>query len=134
MVIRVLVVDDDPSVAPFIRNGLPPEEFLVLDRERESGILGAIASVSPDVLILDWALSKRFGSKLCRQVRSVSETRNLSVIMLTGINKASIKTEALDSGADDCVAKPLHPDELAARIRAVLRSRRSELRGRTSRI
>ncbi len=123
MAIRVLVVDDDPDVAVFIRGVLPPEEFVVLGRGREGGSLGAVASAAPDVLIMDWVLSQGLGWELCRQIRGFAGTRNLSVIMLTGINLISIKVRALNAGADDCVTKPFNPRELAARIRAVLRSR-----------
>jgi two-component system phosphate regulon response regulator PhoB len=119
--IRVLVVDDDPRVADLVRDGLSREEHSVAAARDADAGLEAAQRLQPDVILLDWNMPGRAGIDVCRALRSGEHTRSLPIIMLTGVDKTSSKVGALDAGADDYVTKPFKPEELAARIRAVLR-------------
>lgn len=75
----------------------------------------------PDVVLLDWMLPKLSGLEICRRLRRDSATRNLPIIMLTARGEEEDRVRGLDSGADDYVTKPFSPQEVVARVRAVLR-------------
>src|SRR5205085_5534755 len=74
--------------------------------------------VRPDIVLLDIVMPDLDGIEVMRQLR---EWRPVPVILLTAKGSTSDKAKGLDLGADDYIAKPFHPDELAARVRAVLR-------------
>ena len=86
--------------------------------EGEDG-LSRIRHFNYDLVILDWDLLGMSGYDVCKQLRS--EGNAIPIIMLTGKKAVQDKTLGLDAGADDYIVKPVHMDELTARIRANLR-------------
>ena len=115
---HVLVVDDDREhrlllAALLNRNGLR----VSLAGDGPSA-LKLIAGALPDLMLLDVMLPGEDGLSLCRRIRSASR---LPIIMLTALGQGIDKVAGLDTGADDYVAKPFDPEELLARIRAVMR-------------
>lgn len=118
--VRILVVEDEPAIADFLRRGLQAEGYSVdcaLD-----GIEGERRALSGevDLVILDVMLPERDGMVVLDKIRSRKPA--LPVIMLTARGEVEDKVSALDSGANDYVTKPFSFDELAARVRAHLRS------------
>jgi DNA-binding response OmpR family regulator len=118
--VRILVVEDEPAIADFLRRGLQAEGYSVdcaLD-----GIEGERRALSGevDLVILDVMLPERDGMDVLDKIRSRKPA--LPVIMLTARGQVEDKVSALDSGANDYVTKPFSFDELAARVRAHLRS------------
>ena len=85
-----------------------------------------IAERRPDALLLDWMLPRVSGPEVCRQIRRAPATRALPVSMLTARGEESDRIRGLASGADDYVVKPFSPNELIARLRAVIRRTRPE--------
>ena len=123
---RVLVVEDEPSIAELIavnlrHNGFAPT--VVFDgaaAQRE------VDAVLPDVILLDWMLPGESGAVLARQWRKNERTKTVPILMLTARSDESDKVQGLDAGADDYITKPFSTQELLARIRAVLRRRAPE--------
>jgi DNA-binding response OmpR family regulator len=117
---RILVVEDEPAIADFLRRGLQAEGYAV-DCARD-GVDGERRALSGDVdlVILDVMLPERDGMAVLRKIRSRDAA--LPVIMLTARGEVEEKVSALDSGANDYVTKPFSFDELSARVRAHLRS------------
>ena len=123
---RVLVVEDEPSIAELIavnlrHNGFAPT--IVFDgaaAQRE------VDAVLPDVILLDWMLPGESGAVLARQWRKAERTKTVPILMLTARSDESDKVQGLDAGADDYITKPFSTQELLARIRAVLRRRAPE--------
>jgi DNA-binding response OmpR family regulator len=118
--VRILVVEDEPAIADFLRRGLQAEGYSVdcaLD-----GVEGERRALSGevDLVILDVMLPERDGMDVLDKIRSRKPA--LPVIMLTARGEVEDKVSALDSGANDYVTKPFSFDELAARVRAHLRS------------
>jgi len=115
-----LVVEDEPAIADFLRRGLQAEGYAV-DCAHD-GVEGERRALSGeiDLVILDTMLPERDGMDVLDTIRARKPA--LPVIMLTARNDVEDKVTALDGGANDYVTKPFSFDELAARVRAHLRS------------
>jgi two-component system response regulator MprA len=120
MAIKILVIEDEPDIADFLRRGLLLKGFEVeLGCNGQEG-LEAAHSFSPDVVILDLMLPDADGIDICRELRANSD---VAIIILTARTQIGERVRGLDAGADDYLAKPFAFDELLARIRAVMRRR-----------
>lgn len=87
--------------------------------------LSRIAELRPDLVLLDWMLPVMSGVEVCRQIRRRNATRELPVIMLTARADNQDAVRALDSGADDYIAKPFNLETLLARMQSLLRRART---------
>jgi len=116
---RVLVVEDDDSMAIALRDGFEYEGFTVdVARDGETG-LGMAETRSPDLIILDVMLPRMSGLDVCRKIRG--DGRSVPIIMLTARGQEIDKVLGLKLGADDYVTKPFSFLELMARAEAVMR-------------
>ena len=115
---RILVVDDDMSIAKFLRANLEAEGWQTLTAPDGAAALRVIERELPDLVILDVMMPKVDGLEVLRQLREWSQ---IPVIMLSVREEMTYKVKCLDLGADDYVTKPFGADELIARVRAVLR-------------
>jgi two-component system phosphate regulon response regulator PhoB len=80
-----------------------------------------VSEAAPDLILLDWMLPQLSGLEVCRQLRRRAPTRDLPIIMVTARTEDQDAVRALDTGADDYIAKPFVMEALLARIRALLR-------------
>jgi DNA-binding response OmpR family regulator len=118
---RILVVEDDRDIAELVERYLQKAGFAVelLSSGREA--LGALADRPPDLLVLDLMLPGVGGLDICRAARANPRTAGIPIIMLTARADESERIVGLESGADDYIPKPFSPNELVARVRALLR-------------
>jgi len=118
---RVLVVEDDRDIAELVERYLQKAGFSteVLASGRDA--LKAIADRPPDLLVLDLMLPGVDGLEICRAARNDARTAAIPIIMLTARAEESERIVGLEIGADDYIAKPFSPNELVARVRALLR-------------
>jgi two-component system KDP operon response regulator KdpE len=114
----VLVADDEQRITKLVSMALTDEGFRVVTAAGGEEALAKAEEVRPDIILLDIVMPDLDGIEVMRQIR---ERRSVPVILLTARGSASDKAKGLDQGADDYIAKPFHLDELAARVRAVLR-------------
>ncbi len=114
----VLVADDEPRITKLVSIALKSEGFRVVTANSGEEALTRAEEMRPDIVLLDIVMPDLDGIEVMQQLR---ELRPVPVILLTAKGSTSDKAKGLDLGADDYVAKPFHPDELAARVRAVLR-------------
>lgn len=121
---RVLVVEDEPKITRFLRQGLTYEGYEVDVAYDGEEALAKLRQSEPDIVILDIMLPRIDGLEVCRRLRTFSK---VPVIMLTAREAVSDRVAGLDSGADDYLVKPFALDELLARIRALLRRQKSLL-------
>ncbi len=117
---RILVVEDEPEIAGFIRRGLIYKGYDVDVAPSGEEALGAAQQRPPDLVILDLMLPDADGIDVCRKLRAADDT---PIIMLTARDTTDQKVAGLDAGADDYITKPFVFDELLARVRAALRRR-----------
>jgi two-component system response regulator MtrA len=118
---RVLVVDDDASLAEMLTIVLRQEGFDGRVVTRGDLALEAFHDYRPDVVLLDLMLPGKDGIDVCREIRAES---GVPIVMLTAKGDTIDVVVGLEAGADDYVVKPFKPKELVARIRA--RVRRNE--------
>ena len=118
---KILIVEDDHDIAALIAHYLEKAGYtrdIVGDGGRA---LAAARETPPDLVILDLMLPGLNGLEVCRALRADNRTAALPIVMLTARGEESERILGLDSGADDYVVKPFSPNELMARVRALLR-------------
>ncbi len=119
---RVLLVDDDAELLALLEEFLRGDGFEVGKASDGETGLQAAAQWGPDIVVLDVMLPRLGGFEVLRRLR---ETSSVPVLMLSARGEAVDRIVGLELGADDYLAKPFNPRELAARIRAVLRRGRA---------
>ena len=124
---KILVVEDDPALANFLKRGLHGQQYAVDVQHDGETALQILNSTSWDLLLLDLTLPDLDGLALLDRLRPTMP--NLPILVLTGRTALEDRVTALDHGADDCLLKPFSFSELSARIRALLR-RNSNGRGK----
>lgn len=118
---KVLFVEDEESIAALVDYNLGKEGFdTVLVSDGDEAVL-RIEEERPDIVLLDWMLPNISGIEICRRLRSKPQTQNIPIIMITARAEETDRIRGLETGADDYLTKPFSMNELAARIRAVLR-------------
>ena len=123
---KVMVVEDETSLATLLAYNLEAEGYLVERIERGDEAELRLLEEPPDLLVLDWMLPGASGLEICRRLRARDATRDLPVIMLTARGEESERVRGLSTGADDYVVKPFSVPELLARVRSLLRRARPE--------
>lgn len=117
---RVLVVEDDESIADVLRRTLRQEGHEVRSSVDGVEALHAAEEFVPDLVILDLGLPGLDGVEVCRRLRADSD---VPILILTARSELGDRVEGLDSGADDYLVKPFERQELLARMRALMRRR-----------
>ncbi|MDZ4844516.1 MAG: response regulator transcription factor [Chitinophagales bacterium] len=114
---KILVIEDEPKVAEFIRKGLSESGYETdVAYDGEMGKRQALKN-DYDLVILDVIIPHTNGLELCRQIRETKQ--NLPVLMLTALGTTEDKVAGFDAGADDYLVKPFEFRELLARIKAL---------------
>jgi two-component system KDP operon response regulator KdpE len=114
----ILVVDDEAAIVRLVRATLQAEGHSVLTASRGEEALELMDEQRPDLVVLDLMMPGIDGFETLRRIRTKSQ---VPVIMLTARTADADKLKGLSGGADDYITKPFNPDELAARVTAVLR-------------
>jgi two-component system, OmpR family, alkaline phosphatase synthesis response regulator PhoP len=121
MATRILIVEDDPDIADLVARYLDKAGFSTERAASGREALQTIAAKPPDLVVLDLMLPHVDGLDVCRLVRANDATAAMPIIMLTARAEESERIVGLELGADDYLAKPFSPNELVARVRALLR-------------
>jgi two-component system phosphate regulon response regulator OmpR len=116
---KILVVDDDARLRALLERYLTEQDFEVLTAGSGQEMQRQLARRPVDLMVLDVMLPGEDGLSVCRRLRA--EGNRLPIIMLTAKGDEMDRIIGLEFGADDYLAKPFNPRELAARVRAVLR-------------
>ena len=114
----ILVVDDEPPIVRLVRAKLVADGHTVVTATRGEEALERFAEERPDLVVLDLMMPGIDGYETLRRIRAQSQ---VPVLMLTARAGDADKLKAFSSGADDYLTKPFNPDELAARVGAILR-------------
>lgn len=119
VVMRILVVEDEPKIARAIKRGLEQESFAVdVCADGDEGLRYALDEPY-DVIVLDRMLPQKDGVTVCRELREAGN--QTPVLFLTAKDRVADRVEGLNAGADDYLVKPFAFEELLARVRALLR-------------
>jgi phosphate regulon transcriptional regulator PhoB len=117
----VLVVEDEKDILELISYYLRKEDFDVTACSDGEKALGLVRNNNYNLMILDLMLPGIHGMELCRMLKSDERTSSLPIIMVTAKSDDYDKVHGLETGADDYITKPFNPQELVARVKAVLR-------------
>ena len=118
---RILVVDDEPTIVRLVQLKLETDGMQVRAAYTGAKALALLAAEPVDLVVLDVTMPGMDGFETLRRIRATS---SVPVLMLTARARERDKLLALTSGADDYLTKPFSPDELSARIAAILRRTR----------
>jgi two-component system phosphate regulon response regulator PhoB len=118
---KILIVEDEEAIRDMLGYALMKEGFSCEEATDVDQARVTIESNRPSLILLDWMLPGMSGIDYARRLRSVPETRDIPIIMLTAKGEEADKIKALDTGADDYITKPFSTKELIARVKAVLR-------------
>jgi adenylate cyclase len=124
----ILIVDDTPGDVSLLRNALTQRTYRVLQTNNGSEALTIAQTEKLDLIFLDVLIAGMNGYDLCRQIKNVPETKDVSVVFTSALNDAKSKVDAFSAGGDDFIAKPFQIDEVLARTQNQMRLR--ELQGR----
>lgn len=121
MAARILTVDDDHQIRTVVKSILEVEGWLVEQADTGEQAVKVFSQKIPDIVLIDVALPDMNGFDLCRTIRQNSDVPIMIVTARTDIQDV---VAGLESGADDYLTKPFAPQELSARVRALLRRAR----------
>lgn len=121
---RILIVEDEPGIFNFLKQGLEEESYSVDIAEEGKKGLELALSGEYDLLLLDWMIPGLSGIELCRQFRK--QFKETPVIFLTAKDTVDETVFGLQAGANDYIKKPFHFEELLERIKVQLRPKSGE--------
>jgi two-component system, OmpR family, response regulator MprA len=116
---HILVVDDDPRITDLLRRVLAYEGYSVASAASGNEALKRTLERPPDLVVLDIMLPGLDGLEVARRLRAADD--NVPVLMVTARDAVADRVKGLETGADDYLVKPFAPEELVARVKALLR-------------
>ena len=119
----ILVADDEDDVRDLVVYRLTRSGYDVVEARDGDEALQLAARTTPDLAVLDVMMPKVDGYEVTRRLRADAATSRIPVILLTSRSQESDVSQGFDVGADDYLKKPFNPDELTARVRALLARR-----------
>lgn len=116
----LIVIDDDEQIRRLIVRLIKPMGHSVLEAGSAEEAHEKLLAAAPDLVLLDMQLPGRSGHELLAEIRADPRTRLVPVVMITGVATHETKLKAIQAGVTDFIAKPFSPEELVARVRALL--------------
>lgn len=123
---NVLVVEDSATLRQMVSMALDSRGYRVWGAPDGITALHSLAEHLPDAIVLDLNLPDIDGFELCKRMKSEPRSRNIPVLVMTGLDQPGFEIMAIEAGADDFIAKPVDPLVLDARIQMVVRRMRRE--------
>ena len=121
---HILIVDDDPRITDLLRRVLAYEGYTVAVAATGDEALDRTLEHPPDMIVLDIMLPGMDGLEVTRRLRTAGDT--VPILLLTARDAVSDRVAGLETGADDYLVKPFAPEELVARVKALLRRSQPE--------
>jgi cyclic di-GMP phosphodiesterase len=122
-VATILVVDGEDINRRLLRAMLRTGPYRILEARRSSEAVRIIAEEELDLIIIDLVMPEISGADLCRMVKSERRTQLIPILMLTNVGGSQNEIDGIAAGADEFLTKPLHPEVVRTRIRAMLRNK-----------
>jgi len=119
----ILIVDDLDINRRLLRAMLKTAPYRVVEAKRASEALAILEKEQIDLLILDLMMPEMSGPEFCQKIKSSRNTQLVPILMLTSVQGVENEIAGISSGADEFLTKPLHPDVVRTRIRAMLRNK-----------
>jgi DNA-binding response OmpR family regulator len=120
----ILIVDDSPPLHELLKAHLNSENIILESAFDGPSALVMAASIQPDLILLDVEMPGMDGFEVCRILKEDPATASIPIVFLSARNSPADKVSGLDLSAMDYIVKPFNADELCARVRAALRTKR----------
>ena len=121
---NILVVDDDPLAATFLKTVLQEDGYQVRVAMDGQEALDMVAEAVPDLVVLDLDMPRMGGFEVCFRLKQAPSTRLLPILVLTALEPKEVRVPAWELGADEFLTKPAHHHDVLTRCRALLRVKR----------
>lgn len=123
---KILVVDDEEDILDFLSYNLKKEGFEVSTASNGADALEIANKSLPDLIILDIMMPELDGIEVCRRLRAQPQFQQTIITFLTARDEDFTQIKALDVGGDDYITKPIKPQLLISRVKALLRRNKKE--------
>jgi DNA-binding response OmpR family regulator len=120
---KILCVDDEPEILKFLEAALIPKGYEVIKSESGEGALERLKGEKIDLVISDVMMPKIDGFEVCKRIKGDQNSRNIPVILITGLTAKQDRVKGIEAGAEDFISKPIDPTELLARIKMLLKTK-----------
>jgi DNA-binding response OmpR family regulator len=117
---KILVVDDDQGTTKLLELILSKEGYDVVSVNNSSDTLPIALTYDPNLILLDLVMPNGDGIEVCQNVREKSQFAHIPIIFFTSVSDIDKKVAAFGVGASDYIVKPVHPQELKVRIKALI--------------
>jgi CheY-like chemotaxis protein len=118
--VEILIVDDDSDFRTVTGLSLSGKGYKVLEASGGREAINLAQQAQPDLILLDILMPGLDGYEACRQIKTNPATSHIPIIVLTAVSDPAARHKAQQAGADDCVAKPVMPQELHERVERLL--------------
>lgn len=117
---KILVVDDDQGTTKLLELILAKEGYDVVSVNNSGDTLNTALTYDPNLILLDLVMPNGDGFEVCRNVREKSQFAHVPIVFFTSVGDVEKKVAAFGMGANDYIVKPVHPQELKVRIKALI--------------
>lgn len=117
---KILVVDDDQGTTKLLEIMLSKEGYDVVSVNNSCDTLPTALTYDPNLILLDLIMPNGDGFEVCRNVREKSQFAHTPIVFFTSVSDVEKKVAAFGMGANDYIVKPVHPQELKVRIKALI--------------
>lgn len=129
--IKILLVDDEEDILRFVKYNLEKAGFEVKTSINGKEAIELVQSFRPQLVLLDIMMPEMDGIQVCQNIRSKKENDDTLICFLTARSESFTQINALDSGGDDFITKPIKPKVLVSRIKAIMRRHPSNKENKT---
>src|SRR5918996_6398403 len=113
---KILIVDDEPFNVDYLEQELEDLGYETVSATNGQEALEKVATEAPDLILLDVMMPVMDGFTVCRILKDHEETRLIPIVIMTALDAAEDRVKGIKAGADDFLTKPVHEEELLARI------------------
>jgi DNA-binding response OmpR family regulator len=118
---KILIVDDEPLNVDYLEQELEDRGYETISAANGQEALEKVAAEAPDLILLDVMMPVLDGFTVCRILKDHEETRLIPIIIMTALDAVADRIQGIKAGADDFLTKPVHEEELFARIETALK-------------